>query len=474
MSGDRGERKRRVETGLLPASAFGDEEQKEASLPERMQQRKLTGLSVAVIHDGEIEWAEGYGVREAGREEPVTPETLFQAGSISKPVTAVAVLRLVEQGVLDLDEDVNRYLTSWKVPSNGSWQPRVTLRQLLSHTGGLTVHGFPGYSRDRPIPTLVQVLNGEQPPANTAPIRVDTVPGAQFRYSGGGTTIAQQLLIDVLGKPFPEIVHELVLGPLGMTSSTYEQPLPGALWDRAASGHAGDDGTNAKPVEGKWNVYPEMAAAGLWTTPSDLARFAIEIQRARAGQSNRILSATTVAEMLSPQVPDPLGDDQIGIGFFLERRTGSRFGHGGVDHGFVANLTAYAEGGLGAAIMTNAYSGGELIGELLRAVAREYGWPGYLKRQRAEVAPRSLSACVGEYELRSGYRFQVAGSEDSLTLQATGQAPMPLVPSSETSFFLAAVDAEVEFQRSGEGIVTGLTFRQNGREMAARRLPRSS
>src|SRR5262249_27708993 len=151
--------------------------------------------------------------------------TLFQAGSVSKPIFALAVMRLAQEGKVDLDEDVNRYLISWKVPANGSWQPRITLRQLLSHSGGMTVHGFPGYASDEKVPSVLDILDG-RPPANTPRIEVNIVPGTQLRYSGGGITVAQQLVVDLLGEPFPKMMREVILDPLRMKHSTYEQPLP--------------------------------------------------------------------------------------------------------------------------------------------------------------------------------------------------------------------------------------------------------
>jgi len=219
------------------------------------------GISIAIIDDYRIAAASGYGVADADNPAPVTTETLFQAASISKPVTAMAVLKLVQDGILDLDEDVNRYLVSWKVPPVGDSQPRVTLRQLLSHNAGLTVHGFRGYPTSRTIPSVVQVLNGEAP-ANSAPVRVTIIPGTQWQYSGGGTTIVQLLLTDMVGKPFPEIMRELVLDPLEMRHSSYDQPLSPDHERLASSAHS----QNGRPIAGKWHVYPEMAAAGLWTT----------------------------------------------------------------------------------------------------------------------------------------------------------------------------------------------------------------
>src|SRR6478735_6983144 len=237
--------------------------------PGRMSVYGVPGVSLSVIDGGVIVCEGAYGVRENGSPDQVTTSTLFQACSISKPIVALAMLRLVERGVLDLDADVNDVLTSWRVPPSGNWQSRVTLRQIASHTAGLTTGGFPGYGRDDPLPRLLDVLTGTAP-ANTAGIRVDTLPGTQFRYAGGGTTVMHQLLEDVTGTPLPELVRDLVLAPLGMHDSHYAQPLPPDLHSRAASGHLRDGSV----VPGGWHVYPEIAAAGLWTTASDLARYA--------------------------------------------------------------------------------------------------------------------------------------------------------------------------------------------------------
>ena len=198
----------------------------------------------------------------------------------------------------------------------------VTLRRLLSHNAGTTVHGFPGYAVGAPVPTVVQVLDGE-PPANTAPVRVDLVPGSKVRYSGGGTTIVQLMMTDQLKKPFPEIMAETVLGPLGMTHSSYEQPLPAGRAAMTATGTR----RGGQVVEGRWHIYPEMAAAGLWTTPSDLARVAIEVSLAHAGTSSRVLSQAMTRQMLTPQAED------FGLGFAVDPEDDA-FGHNGADEGF--------------------------------------------------------------------------------------------------------------------------------------------
>jgi len=296
----------------------------------------------------------------------VTTSTLFQAGSVSKSVAALGALRLVEHNRLSLDADVNTKLQTWKVPENEfTKEKKVTLRGILSHSAGLTVHGFPGYAVGKPVPTLVQVLNGEAP-ANTSAIRADIIPGSKLRYSGGGYTVMQQMIIDVTGKPFPQFMQEAVLKPLGMTNSTYEQPLSEELAATTASGYY----PKGKAVKGRWHIYPEMAAAGLWTTASDLARFAISIQHSLGGGSNSGISQSMTRQMLTSQ------KDNDGLGVFLSGDgRGLRFSHGGRDEGFDATMTAFAETGQGAVIMINANDDSGSVSRIVEAIAREYHWP---------------------------------------------------------------------------------------------------
>jgi CubicO group peptidase (beta-lactamase class C family) len=269
----------------------------DAYVKARMAERHVSGLSLAIIQDGKVAVARGYGVVDQNSHAPVTTATLFQAGSISKPVSALGALHLVEAGRLSLDEDVNARLATWKVPENGyTATQKVTLRRLLSHNAGVTVHGFGGYDSADPVPSLVQVLDGA-PPANSPPIRVDTIPGAIWRYSGGGFTIMQQMMIDVTGVPFPRFMQETVLGPIGMTSSSFEQPQPAARARLTAGGSYAD----RTAVRGRWHVYPEMAAAGLWTTPTDLARFAIEVQETLAGKGHGVISPAMARQYVTEQ-----------------------------------------------------------------------------------------------------------------------------------------------------------------------------
>lgn len=361
---DGADRIRRIEDNVTSIPQGEGKAPISLSLQDLMQKFKVPGLSIAVIDNFRVVWAKGYGVTGSDPKAPVTTKTLFQAGSISKPVAATAALFMVEQGKLALDENVNDKLKTWKVPDNEYTQTeKVTLRRLMSHTGGLTVHGFPGYDVKAPLPTLVQVLNGEKP-ANTAPVRVDFVPGTRFRYSGGGITIEQLLMMDVSGKPFPVLLRETVFDKLAMTDSSYEQPLPQTRIPLTATGTYQD----GSEVAGKWHIYPEMAAAGLWTTPTDLAQFAIEIALSKIGKSNRILSQKMTNEMLTPVLED------AGLGFFLDKQNPGQFGHNGADEGFQALLTMNALTGKGLVIMANSDNGIAVGDFLLRSVAREYDW----------------------------------------------------------------------------------------------------
>jgi len=442
----------RVEKGLLgPVPVKGVPGW---TVQERMAQYKVPGVSVAVVNDFKVEWARAYGVKDVDTKEPVTTETLFQAGSISKPVAAMVALKRVEQGKIALDEDINNKLTSWKLPENEFTAKRkVTLANLLSHTGGLTVHGFPGYAVGEKIPTLPEVLNGA-PPANTAPVRVDIEPGTKHRYSGGGTTIAQLAIMDIEKKPYPQIARETVLGPLGMTSSTYSQPLPDETRKKAASGHR----NNGKPVEGKIHVYPEMAAAGLWTTPTDLAKFAIEVQLSLAGKSNKVLSKETTAKMVTPFI-----EDFIGLGFFIEKHgAATYFGHGGADEGFRAQLLVNRDKGYGAVVMVNS-DNALIINEIIRGIAREYQWEDYLP-QAVEVAPinpSKLDDYVGRFLVNPDRVLTVTREGGKLYGEPTASQRVELLPVSETEFIRTDADVRYTFVKGAGGKVDAIKLKVN-------------
>jgi CubicO group peptidase (beta-lactamase class C family) len=445
-----------VESCLPPSVIVKGEPKSCTTLSQRMAELHVAAVSIAVIHNGKIEWAKGYGVRKIGGDS-VNADTLFQAGSISKPLAAMGTLHLVQEGKLSLDADINTGLTSWKLtPSTAAPGATVTLRELLTHTAGLTVHGFPGYAAGASVPTLVQVLNGEAP-ANTAPIRMDSVPGKDWRYSGGGYTVMQQLVIDTVKEPFTQFLHDTVLTPIGMSHSTYQQPLPESLLSNAAMPYNGD-GT---AVPGGPHTYPEMAAAGLWTTPSDLCRYIIEVQNSLNGKANHVLSQSMTQQMLTP------GKGNWGLGVELGGSSAEPwFSHGGVNEGYESLFVGYDRNGDGAAVMTNGQGGIRLASEVMSAIATEYNWPDWRPTERTEVKvdPAVLAHYVGTYQLAPDFSVTFTLEGDQLMSQATNQPKFPVYPESPTKFFLKVVDAEVEFFTDDKGRVGYVILHQGGQD----------
>ncbi|HEY3443850.1 MAG TPA: serine hydrolase domain-containing protein [Paludibaculum sp.] len=337
------------------------------TLKELMERFHVPAVSVAVIRDFRIAWAKTWGVADVKSGALANTETMFQAASISKPVAAMASLKAVQDGRFGLDQDVNTVLRSWKIPDHpfGGGAP-VTPRTLMSHTSGTGDGlGFPGYEPLGKLPSLAQILDGVSP-SNTHAVRLVRPPLAGSQYSGGAVTIQQLVLADAVGRPFAEIMQDWILGPLGMANSTYEQPLPAARENQAARGHSGQ----GQPMGPKWHVYPEQAAAGLWTTPVDLAKLAIEVQLALAGRSTRILSRTMMQEMVTP-----VGAGPFAVGFSIQQQgEGWYFSHGGANWGFRCELLAHRAKGYGVVVMTNGDNGSAITRAILERVARAYNW----------------------------------------------------------------------------------------------------
>jgi CubicO group peptidase (beta-lactamase class C family) len=453
---------RRIENGLLPPARIKGEAAAGMKLLDRMQFYKAPAVSIAVINDGRMEWARAYGTLEAGGKAPATVTTVFQAASLSKPVTAIAALRLVQQRKLNLDADVNDSLKTWRIPENDFTKTeKVTLRRLLSHSAGVTVPGFLGYASDASPPALVQVLDGA-PPANSQPIRVDLVPGTKFRYSGGGYVVLQQLLIDVSGKPFSNLLDQLVFKRLDMDHSSFSEPPPRHLASNMAAGHL----PNGEVIKGGHFHYPELAPAGLWTTPTDLATFVIEIQKSLHGKSEKMLSREMTRKMLTPQV------ENSGLGLFVDGiDRAPRFSHSGSNVGFKSYLVGYFDSGQGAVVMTNSENGAQLMLEILRSIAAEYGWPDYQPKERviARIDPSIYDVYVGEYEVAPGLILTVTREGDRLFSQSPGQPRSEMLPESETTFFFRDIDAQFTFVREG-GQTIRVVIRRGAREFQARKI----
>jgi len=445
-----------IENGLLPSILVKGDSLKQYHLLERMDHYDVPGVSIAVVDNGEIKWAKGYGIANTIDGQEVLTKTLFQAGSISKPLAALSVLKLMEDGKIELDEDVNKYFEDWKIPGNDFTKyEKVTLRRLLTHSAGMTVHGFPGYQQTDSFPSIEAVLNGK---GNTAAIYVDTFPGSLWRYSGGGYTVMEKLVEDISGLPFEEYMAKNILLPMGLENSTYEQPLPSNLHASASAAYD----NKGELIQGLWHNYPEQAAAGLWTTPIDLAKYCIEIQKVLAGKANGILTQETVRMMLTKHKND------WGLGPSLAWDADSlRFQHGGKNAGFTNDLIAFAHHGKAIIIMTNADNGGKLIGEIIRSVSKYYDWGINKPRivETVELPNDQLNKFVGHYKLD----FQVPGIGDYLIkIQLKNNHLFVEDPNNNDTNVLTALDDfkfidlekgdEVEFQASEDTDRIGLLW----------------
>ena len=451
----------RVESGLLPPVVIKGETPLRMRLDERMKFYKTPGVSVAVINDGKVEWARGYGLLKVNGQQRVNTETLFQAASISKTFTALATLQLVEKGKLDLDEDVNVKLSTWKIPeSDLTKTEKPTLRRVLSHTAGLSVGGFLGYQKGQPLPSLQQLLNGEKP-ANTPPVRIQIVPGSRFSYSGGGYEVLHQLLMDVTGKSYTDLLQP-ILKTLRMSRSTFN--LPAVNDSNVASGHF----PNGEEEEGGWFVHPQLAAAGLWSTPSDLAQLVIEIQKSYAGKSNRILSKEMTKIMLTPQI------ENVGLGVFVDGQGSSaRFNTAGSNVGFKSYAVGYLQSGQGAVVMINGENGAQLGFEILKSISAEYGWPDFKPRERviSKREPAAYDDYAGEYDLGvPGPHIIITRAGDKLMSEGPQQPKAELLPESPNTFFLIEVDATFTFVRDENGKVSQVVIRRGGRDYPAKRV----
>ncbi len=455
-----------IASSLRPAVQLEGEPLVTHTITDRLAHYAVPGLSVAVLDDGEIAWARGWGVADTETGAPVTSTTLFQAASISKPVAALGAMSLAEEGILGLDDPVNVHLTSWQVPENRfTADSAVTLRGILSHTAGLTVWGFPGYRKDQPfadgeeVATNVDVLDGH---GNTDSVRVFREPGIAWLYSGGGYTVMEQMVEDVTGHPFEQAMRERVLDPAGMARSTYEQPLPPGRWGEASRGHRGD----GSEVEGEWHNYPEQAAAGLWTTPSDLLTLSGHLLDILGGSApDGVVSRATLETMLEPHRFGEEGFDSYGLGFGIEGEGETlSFGHGGSNAGFRAQWIVFPALGDGAVVMTNGDRGAQLAAEVLRALADAYDWP----RPRAEVrAHRMLEATklaeyAGEYELEDEPDFVVTmrAGDGVLLFDVPEQGTYTLHADAgvDDSFFDASDAQTLTFERDDDGTVSTIVL----------------
>jgi CubicO group peptidase (beta-lactamase class C family) len=423
------------------------------NLQERMKYHNIHGVSVAVIRNYKIEWARGYGFADTSDKRPVTHNTLFQAASISKSLNAMGVLQLADKKKIDIHQNVNNYLQSWKFPEDSlTRNTKLTTAHLLSHTGGLTVHGFYGYKWTDSLPTDNEILNGQRP-ANSSAVRSQFAPGVRFQYSGGGTTISKKIIMDVSGQEYDMYMWKQVMEPIGMSRSFYPQPPPPQAFRSLATAYR----ASGAPLIGKFNIYPEQAADGLWTTPTDIGKFIIEMQLSLQGKSNKVLSKEMTDTMLTPYL-----DKSAAMGVFINTRGNKKyFQHAGANEGFRGQYYGSFENGDGVVVMVNS-DNNAIVGEIINSVATVYDWKEFFTptiKKEVKVPVEKLRSYVGEYAIGNNV-FKITLENERLFVSQNRQKPVPLYFTSDTAFFaMEPPAADLEFL-STDGKVDTLQIKQ--------------
>lgn len=447
----------KVENGLFaPVQIEGENPW---NILDRMAYYKTPGLSIAVIQNYRLVWGKGYGFANDSSKTPVTTQTLFQAGSISKSFNAVGVLKLMQDKKLDLYTDINTYLKSWQFPYDSLAKgKKITMANLLSHTGGINLSGFGGYLPGKPLPTIVQVLNGEKP-ANSPRIHSLFEPGLRPEYSGGGIIISQLIVMDITGRPYADYMKQTVLKPLGMGNSTFTQPPADVNQTLLATGY----NVVGNPIPGKYHIFPEQAAAGLWTNPTDLAKFVIAIQMAYEGKSTKLLTQQSARLMLTPY-QNKMGS---GLGTFINTLDSTRyFNHPGATIGFQSIYYGSLQGGNGVVVMLNSGSQ-QLATEVVNSVAKVYGFKDLFHPNIKKLVPVSadiLQTYAGQFQLAPNRTLTVLFEDAHLYVRMQGEMKRELFAEALNKFFLRELPYELEFVKGADGVVN-LTLYGDGGKM---------
>lgn len=430
---------------------------------DRMNYYKVPSVSIAVINNGKIEWEKAYGFKDIAAKIPADTNTLYQAASISKSVNGLVVMRLVNDGKLSLSTDIRNYLKTWTFPDNDlSRGKTITLINLLSHTAGLSVHGFVGYAVTDTIPTINQILDGKRP-ANNPPVVPVFSPGEHFEYSGGGSTVIRKILDDNISPDYDSLMQALVLKPLKMTHSTFSQPLAPEFKNFAL---AYDN--RMLPVPGNFYIYPEQAAGGLWTTSGDIARFIMAIQSALRGERSAILDKKSVDKLLTPVL------DEYALGFGIKEKGGEKyFWHEGESMGYRSVYYGSFTTGKGIVILTNSYpeNGKSLVYEILNSVASTYNWKDFYNppvKKLVNLPVSTLDKYVGDYYSdKPQMKISITRKNNSLELTARRAEPMFAVGTA-TFFLASSPDQNCIFSSSKNNGVYDTFEVKNGSEFILR------
>jgi CubicO group peptidase (beta-lactamase class C family) len=452
-----------VEKGLLEAVSIKGLKSKAKTIEEQMQYYRVPGVSIAVLDQFAVAWAKGYGNKQQGITDPVVPDTLFQAGTLTMALTAAAALRAADNGQIDLDGDINAYIKGWSLTAQSdAGGDAVTPLGLLMHTAGISDQTYSGYLAGSELPDLSAILKGGKP-ASTPLIWRRWPAGDEPRFSQPGYLILQKILTDTSGTDFPSFMETSILAPAGMSHSRYAAGLPEDIQYRAASGHLRE----GRPLEGRWREHPELAVSGLWTTASDLARFALTLISDARDTTNVILSPSAARRMLTPQLYNQ------GIAFTVDDAGDNlNFHMRGTAEGYRAFLVAYPAKGQGAVLLTNSDNGQYLIEEILRALAAAYGWPHFQQQEKTlfRLDPSVYPQYAGRYEVNPDYILTVSHEDYYLIIQPTGQSPTRFYVENSTTFFSTSPYIQIQFFKDDSGNVESLVLRQAGNDIEARKI----
>lgn len=377
-----------IENNLIPMYSVAGKV-KRMTIPEMMKLDKIPGMSIAFVDNGELAWTKHYGYANLEDSIPVSSETVFTGASLSKPITAIAALNLVEKGVLDLDEDVNLKLKEWKIPeSTLTKKEKVTLRRLISHKAGIKNDLWSSYLPEDTIPTLNQMLAGEKPSLDPQ-TSVIYEPGSKTEYSNPGYSIIQKLIMDVKNEEFDKIIDQLIFDPVGMENSSFKQPIPNHLAKRKAIGYTKE----LEPYP--YRLFPYQAAGGIWTTPTDLAKFMIAVLNDHHKGTNTLVSKETTNTIFKKYIDRYVfsfwnwGEDIV-------------FMHYGSNQGFNCIMYGSVNKNQGIVVMTNSDNSFGFFDYIQRAVNNEYQWE-YVKPEILNPSKSDISwvePFLGEYQWR--------------------------------------------------------------------------
>jgi CubicO group peptidase (beta-lactamase class C family) len=382
--------KTQLENGIRGKVKFIGETENLGSISDKMSEYGIPALSLAVIEEGQIEWTETYQNAALAGNQRLDCTSIFQAASLSKPVTFMAALRMHAAGEIDLDKSIEDYLKSFQLPNGKqSIDNPVTFRNIFTHTSGINSGGYQGYKRDIDMPSDVDILMGNDG-VNSPAVEVVWSPNQTLAYSGGGYTLAELALQDIYGTDFSTIMEKWILNPANMEHSEFTQPMPASDSNRVAKGYS----QSGEPLEGGWRNHPEQAAAGLWSNATDLAKFMTEIYNAYQGKPS-IFSRSDVESMISDE-----RDGHI-YGFIVNRTEDDlAITHYGGNAGYRTAMTISLTTGNGLVYLINSDNGGNLGNELLLSAAQVYGWKHFEQDQlhRRDIDSEMLKGLVGEYK----------------------------------------------------------------------------